>query len=125
MGMPRFQFTLRDLFWMTTLIAFGVGGLVIFCRLDASIKFKAIPLLLVSVLGMIWLWRDTHDSGKIAALSTSIFWLVLPSLVLFVVLPVLLKRGVTFWPSLGISVAAMLASYGVMVLVLKKTGVQL
>lgn len=26
-AMPRFQFTLRDLFLMTTLIAFGVGGL--------------------------------------------------------------------------------------------------
>jgi hypothetical protein len=74
---------------------------------------------------MIWLWRDTHDSGKIAALSTSIFWLVLPSLVLFIALPWLLKRGVTFWPSLGISVTAMLASYGAMVFALKKAGVQL
>ena len=84
-----------------------------------------VSLPLTSLLAMMWLWRDTHDSGKIAALSTSIFWLVLPSLVLFVVLPVLLKRGVTFWPSLGISVSAMLAGYGAMVWALQKAGVRL
>ena len=81
-------------------------------------------LPLTSLLAMMWLWRDTHDSGKIAALSTSIFWLVLPSLVLFVVLPVLLKRGVAFWPSLGASVVAMLACYGIMVWALKTAGLQ-
>ncbi|MHC4831308.1 MAG: DUF3147 family protein, partial [Planctomycetota bacterium] len=31
---------------------------------------------LVSVLAMIWLYRDTQDLGKIAGLSKSIFWLV-------------------------------------------------
>ena len=82
-------------------------------------------LPLTSLLAMIWLWRDTHDSGKISALSTSVFWLVLPSLVLFIALPVLLKRGVAFWPSLGVSVTAMLASYGVMVFGLGKFGIKL
>ena len=82
-------------------------------------------LPLTSLLAMMWLWRDTHDSAKIAALSTSIFWLVLPSLVLFIVLPVLLKRGVAFWPSLGVSVVAMLGSYGVMVVGLGKLGIKL
>ena len=82
-------------------------------------------LPLTSLLAMTWLWRDTHESGKIAALSTSIFWLVLPSLVLFVVLPVLLKRGVAFWPSLGVSVVAMLASYGAMVFGLGRFGIKL
>ena len=79
-----------------------------------------VSLPLTSLLAMIWLWHDTHDSAKISALSTSIFWLVL-----FIALPWLLKRGVTFWPSLGISVTAMLASYGAMVSALKKASVQL
>ena len=47
------------------------------------------------------------------------------ALVLFVVLPVLLKRGVMFWPSLGIAVVAMLASYGAMVFGLGKFGIKL
>ena len=34
------------------------------------------------------------------------FWLVLPSLILFLVLPVLLERGLAFLPSPGISTLA-------------------
>ena len=82
-------------------------------------------LPLTSLLAFLWLWRDTHDRAKIEALATSIFRLVLPSLVLFIALPVLLKRGVAFWPSLGISMAAMLASYGAMVFSLGKFGIKL
>ncbi len=82
-------------------------------------------LPLTSLLAIIWLWRDTHDSGKIAALSTSIFWLVLPSLVLFILLPLLLKRGVAFGQALGISIAATLACYGSVVFGLAKLGIKL
>jgi len=45
--------------------------------------------------------------------------------VLFVVLPVLLKRGLMFWPSLAISLVAMLASYGLTILGLGKFGIKL
>ncbi len=82
-------------------------------------------LPLTSLLAMIWLWRDTQDASKIAALATSIFWLVLPSLVLFLVLPALLKRGIPFWTSLGISTVAMLSSYGAMLLALGRFGIKL
>ena len=69
---------------------------------------------LTSLLAFIWLYRDTHDSTKIAALSTSIFWLVLPSLVLFLALPALLRRGFHFPSALALATAAMLAAYGAM-----------
>ena len=82
-------------------------------------------LPLTSLLAFVWLYRDTHDAAKISALSMSIFWLVLPSLVLFIALPVLLKRGVAFWPALGLSIVAMLASYGAMVFGLGKAGIKL
>jgi len=82
-------------------------------------------LPLTSLMAFVWLYRDTHDAAKISTLSTSIFWLVLPSLVLFVVLPVLLKRGLAFYPAIGISVAVMLACYGGMVVVLPKFGIKL
>jgi Nitrogen regulatory protein P-II len=67
----------------------------------------------------IWLYRDTQDTAKIAALSMSIFWLVLPSLVLFLVLPALLRHGVHFPSALGLATAAMLAAYGGMAAVLR------
>jgi hypothetical protein len=85
--------------------------------------FASLPL--VSLLAMIWLYRDTGDTQKIAALSTSIFWLVLPSLVLFLALPALLKRGVNFYPALAVSVVVMLACYGAMLFTLGRLGIKL
>jgi F0F1-type ATP synthase assembly protein I len=82
-------------------------------------------LPLVSLLAMIWLYRETHDAAKVAALSISIFWLVLPSLVLFVILPILLKRQIPFYPALGLSILGMLAVYALMIFVLNKAGVKL
>ena len=82
-------------------------------------------LPLVSLLAMLWLYHDTRDTQKIAALSTSIFWLVLPSLALFLALPALLKRGVNFYPALVMSASVMLACYGVLLFALGKFGVKL
>jgi len=82
----------------------------------------SIPL--VSVLAIIWLYVDTGDVQKISELSTGIFWLVLPSLVLFVALPVLLKQGVNFYLSLSISIALTAVSYMIMVWFLRKFGIE-
>ena len=57
-------------------------------------------LPLVSVLGMIWLWRDTHDPVGMATHARATFWFVLPSLPMFLVIPVLLDRGMSFWSAL-------------------------
>ena len=48
---------------------------------------------LVSVLAMLWLYLDTKEVSKVIDLSKGIFWLVIPSLTLFLVLPILLKNG--------------------------------
>lgn len=80
---------------------------------------------LVSVLAMIWLYVDTRDSAKVAALSGSIFWLVLPSLALFVVLPVLLKAGVNFYLSMAIGIAATVFCYWLVVTYLPQLGIKL
>lgn len=37
------------------------------------------PLPLVSILGIIWLWRGTGDVERIAAHAQATFWYVLPS----------------------------------------------
>jgi len=113
-----------------TILKFALSAAILVAVSEISKRSSFIGGLLVSLpltslLAMMWLWHDTHDSAKISALSTSIFWLVLPSLVLFIALPFLLKRGVAFWSSLGVSVAAMLASYGVMVFGLGKFGIKL
>lgn len=66
----------------------GAGGLI-----------ASLPL--VSVLGMIWLWKDTGDAARLAAHSTATFWFVLPSLPMFLLIPALLQRGAGFWIALA------------------------
>lgn len=66
----------------------GFGGLI-----------ASLPL--VSVLGMMWLWKDTGDAARLAAHSTATFWFVLPSLPMFLLIPALLQRGAGFWLALG------------------------
>jgi hypothetical protein len=83
----------------------------------------SIPL--VSVLAMLWLYIDTKSVDKVSALSTSVFWLVLPSLVLFVALPVLLKYGLNFYLSMGISIVLTVTCYWIMVVGLDQFGIKL
>lgn len=60
----------------------------------AGALLASIPL--VSVLAMLWLYLDTKDVQQVSALAASVFWLVLPSLALFIALPLLLKQGLNF-----------------------------
>lgn len=57
-------------------------------------------LPLVSVLAMIWLWRDTHDPVRLADHAVATLWYVIPSLPIFVLMPVLLRAGFGFWTAL-------------------------
>jgi len=82
-------------------------------------------LPLTSLLAFIWLYGETGDTGKIADLSVSIFWYVLPSLVLFIALPLLLARGVDFWLSLIVASALTFAAYVLMTTVLARLGITL
>ena len=83
----------------------------------------ALPI--TSLLAFIWLHVEGSSSAAIGELSTQVFWLVLPSLVLFLVFPVLLKFGINFWLSLGVSCAATIVCYWIMAPFLRKAGVQL
>lgn len=68
-------------------------------------------LPLVSVLAIIWIWVETRDNGRIAALSIDILWLVPPSLLLFAALSALIRLGWGFWPSLGVGCVATVCGY--------------
>ena len=80
----------------------------------------ALPL--VSLLAMIWLYVDTGDAVRVAALSRSIFWLVLPSLPMFLILAALLEARVGFYVALALSLAVTLVGYAVVVLILSRVG---
>lgn len=80
---------------------------------------------LVSVLAMVWLYVDTRDSDKVASLASSVFWLVLPSLALFIALPLMLKQGYNFYLSMGLSILITIGCYWLMVTLLNQAGIEL
>lgn len=82
-------------------------------------------LPLTSLLAFIWLYTETGNTQGIASLSQSIFWLVLASLPLFLVLPLLLRLGWPFWASLGIACAVTVGAYFGLIWVLGRFHVQL
>lgn len=82
-------------------------------------------LPLTSLLAFIWLHMESIPPGRIADLSMQIFWLVIPSLILFLTLSFLLRQGMNFWASLAISVAATTFSYLAFMPLLRRVGVSL
>ena len=82
-------------------------------------------LPLTSLLAFIWLYIDTGNTQSVATLSQSIFWLVLPSLPLFLLLPLLLRSGWHFWLSLAVACVVTIGAYFGLVWLLDRTGVRL
>ena len=82
-------------------------------------------LPLVSVLGMIWMWRDGIGPERIAAHAEGTFWYVLPSLPMFLVLPWLLRSGFGFWISLFAGMVRTVALYFVMLWIGPRFGLKL
>ena len=90
----------------------GFGGLI-----------ASLPL--VSVLGMIWLWRDTPDAMNMATHAEATFWFVLPSLPMFLLIPAMLRSGVGFYVSLAAGCALTIALYSLMLWVGPRFGLRL
>ncbi|MCU7526366.1 MAG: DUF3147 family protein [Ignavibacteria bacterium] len=84
--------------------------------------FASVPL--VSILAFIWLYVDTKDKLKVAELSRGIFWLVIPSLSMFLLLPVLMKK-MGFYAALAVSIVLMVLFYFVMIFLLDKIGIKI
>ena len=82
-------------------------------------------LPLTSLLAFVWLRLDGVPADGIAELSRQVFWLVIPSLVLFLLFPYLLRRGVDFWLALGVAITATVACYLAMLPLLRRLGIAL
>jgi hypothetical protein len=84
-----------------------------------------VSLPLVSILAIIWLWRDTGDVLRIASHAEATFWLVLPTLPMFLAFPALLRSGIEFWVALVGSCALTIVLYLLTIWVLPKLGISL
>ena len=82
-------------------------------------------LPLVSLLGMIWLWAEKPDAENMAAHAGATFWYVLPSLPMFLLMPLLLRHGVGFWLTLIAGCGLTIALYAAMTWVGPRLGLHL
>lgn len=103
----------------TLLTALVVAGVSELSRRYSVMAAVLASLPLTSILAFCWIYIERKDAAAIASMSHSIFWLVLPSLVFFLLLPLLLKSGIQFYAALGLSCAGMAAFYTGFVLLLR------
>lgn len=108
----------------------AISGLLVMVVSETAKRNPAFGALiaslpLISILGIVWLWRDTGDVERIASHAEATFWYVLPSLPMFLVFPALLRHGVGFWPALGLGCVLTVALYLLTVWVAARFGVAL
>ena len=112
------------------IIKLALTALVILVVSEIS---KRLPLLgsliaslpLISVLGMIWIFQETKDSQKIITHAEGTFWYVLPSLPMFLVMPWMMKKGVSFYLSLGAGILLTIILYVLMTKLLSRFGLNI
>ncbi|HEY1143798.1 MAG TPA: DUF3147 family protein [Sphingomicrobium sp.] len=90
----------------------GFGGLI-----------ASLPL--VSVLGMLWLWKDKPDAANMAAHAQGTFWFVLPSLPMFLAIPAMLRAGFNFYVALALGCLLTIVLYLGMIALAPKLGIRL
>ena len=108
----------------------AISGVVVAAVSQVAKRFPGFGALiaslpLVSILGMIWLWRDKPDTGNMADHVQATFWYVLPSLPMFLLIPALLRRGTPFWGALAVGCGLTIGLYLGMTWLAPKVGLRL
>jgi hypothetical protein len=112
------------------IIKAGLSGIIVAAVSEIARRYPGwgglvASLPLTSLLAMIWLYRDTADAERVAELSVSTFWFFLPSVPLFIALPMLIRSGAGFWVSMALCVAGTLALYAAWFWAAPRLGIKL
>lgn len=112
------------------LLKFTLSALIIVAVSELAKRLPGFAALvaslpLTSLLAFVWMRLDGASNAAVADLSGQIFWLVIPSLLLFVAFAFLLRHGVGFWLGLALSAALTVGAYLALLPLLRRLGVQL
>jgi hypothetical protein len=112
--------------WSQFLIRIFLSGALIVAATELAKRSTMagallISLPLASIATLIWLHIDGQETEQLALFSKEVLWLVIPSMVFFLSLPILLNRGVEFWPSLMCSVTLTAVCYASCLWLISKT----
>lgn len=104
-----------------------IAGILVAAALAAQEKSTALAAILVSlpltsIIALAVLWTDTGSRREVMDLSWAILLIVLPSVVLFIALPLLMRAGVHFWLAMPLACAIMAAAYWGYAKLLAKVG---
>ena len=108
----------RIMNWLDLMVKGIFSGTVVVIASEIAKKSAVFGALitsipLISVLSLTWLYEDTKDTAQVADFAESILWLVLPSTLLFILLPYLLRQGWSFENSMIAGITATILAYGV------------
>ncbi len=93
---------------------------------SASFAALIASLPLISLLAMIWMYQEGQGTEKIAEFSSSVVWYVVPSLILFILLPVCLRTWhLSFYAALAVSSLTTVAGFFILKAVASLFGVKL
>jgi len=84
-----------------------------------------IALPLTSLLAMIWMHQGNQGTQRIANHAEGTFWFVLPTLPMFLIFPWMLRQQWNFWLALLANCLITAALFWIMVVVLRRFGLDL
>jgi predicted permease len=113
---------------MFYIIKLAVSAIIVFVISEISKRngwgaalFASLPIL--SIMAMAWVYIETGSSEKVAKLSNGVFWMVLPSLVFFILVPYLIRMKIGVMLAMLISAIFTVVAYLIMIFILKRLGI--
>ncbi|MBT4065831.1 MAG: DUF3147 family protein [Euryarchaeota archaeon] len=102
--------------WLSWLAKGLFSGAIVVAASEIAKKSTIYGAILISIpfmsiMSLILLYNDTKDVEKVADYAEGILWLVIPSLLLFLIIPILLRRNWSFEAAMALGLIVTITAY--------------